>query len=128
VPVQHSIRAPAVGYRISCGKSVVFYVPDVLSIPDSDRAFANVDLYVGDGASLRRPIQRQHDGTRVGHASVATQIEWCAAAGIRRAIFTHCGTGAVTHERKTELAVIALGEGLRIDAHVAIDGLKVSLR
>src|ERR687888_2154341 len=30
--VEHSLRAPAVGYRISAGKASIFYAPDVLSI------------------------------------------------------------------------------------------------
>jgi phosphoribosyl 1,2-cyclic phosphodiesterase len=58
VPVHHSLRAQAVAYRITSGNNVVFYVPDVLDVPARDRALANVVLYVGDAASVRRPIQR----------------------------------------------------------------------
>lgn len=127
VPVQHSIRAPAVGYRCGRDNTVVFYAPDVLDIPRRDLAFANVALYVGDGASIRRPIQRQQSGALVGHASIASQLQWCAGAGIRRAIFTHCGTGIVTHAREAERAVRALGQSRGIQAQVAYDGLTVSL-
>lgn len=127
VPVDHSIRAPAVGYRITRGKLVVFYVPDVLDIPTRDRALHDVSLYVGDGATLRRPIQRRLDGKSAGHASIAMQLDWCADAGLTRAIFTHCGTGIVAHAREAERAVTALGRARDIDARVAYDGLQITL-
>lgn len=127
VPVQHSIRAPAVGYRITRGKTVMFYVPDVLDIPDRDETLAGVSLYVGDGATIRRPIQRSRNGRLVGHASIAAQLEWCANAGLPRAIFTHCGTGIVTGGRGAEHAITALGQTLGIETHVAHDGWQISL-
>jgi phosphoribosyl 1,2-cyclic phosphodiesterase len=126
VPVQHSIRAPAVAFRLGRKEATVFYVPDVLDIPERDRAFANVDLYIGDGATIRRPIQRKGNGSLVGHASIASQLQWCADAGIRRAIFTHCGTGLVTGTRKAEVDIGVLGQHRGIDASVAYDGLTMS--
>ena len=33
-PVQHSLRAPAVGYRVSAGRSIFFYVPDLAAIDE----------------------------------------------------------------------------------------------
>jgi phosphoribosyl 1,2-cyclic phosphodiesterase len=33
-PLEHSLRAPAVGYRMSAGKGSSFYAPDVVSIHD----------------------------------------------------------------------------------------------
>jgi phosphoribosyl 1,2-cyclic phosphodiesterase len=127
VPVDHSIRAPAVGYRISRGKLAVFYVPDVLDIPDRDRVLADLSLYVGDGASLRRPIQRRQNGKFAGHASIAMQIDWCAEAGLTRAIFTHCGTGIVVQAHDAEQVVTALGRARGIDTQVAYDDLQVAL-
>jgi phosphoribosyl 1,2-cyclic phosphodiesterase len=44
--VVHSVRAPAVGYRISAGGVSVFYVPDVLAIPErADTARWRAPLY-----------------------------------------------------------------------------------
>ena len=37
-PVQHSIRAPAVGYRVSGGWSDFFYVPDLAALPEQHAA------------------------------------------------------------------------------------------
>ena len=39
-PVQHSLRAPAVGYRIGQGRSTLFYVPDLAAIEDNTRRCA----------------------------------------------------------------------------------------
>ncbi|MDX1689127.1 MAG: MBL fold metallo-hydrolase, partial [Candidatus Promineifilaceae bacterium] len=49
-PVEHSTRAPAGGYRITAGRVTIFYVPDVVYIPDRAQALAGAKVYVGDGA------------------------------------------------------------------------------
>ena len=51
-PVEHSIRAPAVGYRITAGRHSVFYVPDLVQIRDRSEALRAISLYIGDGASI----------------------------------------------------------------------------
>jgi hypothetical protein len=55
-PVEHSLRAPAVGYRITAGRAAIFYGPDLVSIVDEQEALSSLDLYVGDGAGVRRSI------------------------------------------------------------------------
>jgi len=125
-PVEHSIGTPAVGYRVACGRVTIFYVPDVLAIPDLDEAFAGIALYVGDGATPVRPIVRRRDGVAIGHASVATQIEWCASEGVPRAIFTHCGTAVVRGGRSVEDRVERLGLAHGVAAEVAWDGRRVN--
>ena len=57
-PVKHSLRAPAVGYRIGVDGDAIFYVPDLVSISARTAALGGIRLYVGDGASLVRPIVR----------------------------------------------------------------------
>ena len=52
-PVEHSVRAPAVGYRVSIGSSHFFYVPDVAQLPHS-KVLREIDLYIGDGALQER--------------------------------------------------------------------------
>jgi glyoxylase-like metal-dependent hydrolase (beta-lactamase superfamily II) len=71
-PLEHSIVASASGFRITGGAATIFYAPDVLDIRDRAAALHGVKLYVGDGASVRRPIAQRHDGTLIGHASIAT--------------------------------------------------------
>ncbi len=53
-PVEHSIRAPVVGYRISAGRAIIFYAPDVVYVRDRERALTGAKLYVVDGATVTR--------------------------------------------------------------------------
>jgi phosphoribosyl 1,2-cyclic phosphodiesterase len=127
--VVHSIRAPAVGYRIGAGGARIFFVPDVLAIPRRAEALGGVRLYVGDGASIVRPIVRRRGRRRFGHASIRDQLEWCGAEGVTRAIFTHCGSQIVAGDtRRSHAGVVALARRYGIEARVAHDGLVVRLR
>ena len=127
-PVVHSLIAPAVGLRITAGRARVFYVPDLVSIPDRAAALRDVDIYVGDGASLVRPLVRRRDGTLIGHVAVRTQLGWGAKEGVPRAIITHCGSQIVTADGRAVAArVRAMGEARGVRAEVARDGLEVRL-
>ena len=128
-PVQHSIRAPAVGYRISNRQgSCFFYLPDVADLPNPIGALQGIDLYIGDGASIRRSMVRNSEGIAIGHASVRMQLDWCKEAAVSRAIFTHCGSAIVRAPAKaTESLVQALGAERGIEASIACDGDQVSL-
>jgi hypothetical protein len=53
-PVQHSIRAPAVGYRVSTKGRSFFYLPDVAKLQNVRRVLRGIGLYIGDGATMRR--------------------------------------------------------------------------
>jgi phosphoribosyl 1,2-cyclic phosphodiesterase len=127
-PVEHSVLAPAVGYRITAGSSHIFYVPDVARLPNPVAALRDVDLYVGDGATLDRPLIRRRGSLHIGHATIRTQLEWCAAAGIRDAVFTHCGSGVVRSEPRdiaVALATMAREHGVR--ARFAYDGMRITV-
>jgi hypothetical protein len=129
--VVHSIRAPAVGYRISAGRVKVFYVPDVVSIPARSDAFRGISLYVGDGASITRNMVRRErkTGTLFGHATIDRQLEWCRDEGVPWMIVTHCGSDIVGGD---EAAAIARLEALAARRGVAItvahDGMELVLR
>jgi phosphoribosyl 1,2-cyclic phosphodiesterase len=127
-PVEHSVRAPAVGFRIETPHTAVFYAPDLVAIVDEQEALTDLDLYVGDGAAITRSIVRYRDGRAIGHASIRVQLDWCAAAGVRRAIFTHCGSEIVKGDtRATNTKVAELGAERQIEARVARDGLELEL-
>ncbi len=126
--VTHSLRAPTVGYRITAGAVAIFYVPDVVAIRHRQRALAGISLYIGDGASLVRPIVRQSHGRRIGHTTVRAQLSWCAAAGVRNAIFTHCGSGIVAGDaRRVDREFRRLAREQGVAAAIAHDGLIVTL-
>jgi phosphoribosyl 1,2-cyclic phosphodiesterase len=128
VPVEHSTRAPAVGLHITAGGVIIFYAPDVAAIPHPARTLAGASLYVGDGASMTRPLIRQRAGARIGHASIEVQLAWCRAAKIAHALFTHCGSqivGLGDRAAGTRLAALGREEGVR--AALAYDGLQVEV-
>lgn len=128
-PVEHSLRAPAVGYRISAGTATVFYVPDVAWIPGRAEALAGVQLYVGDGATLDRSLVRRSGDAFFGHAPVRTQLTWCGKEGVPRAIFTHCGSQIVEGDERALGARVRRWAGDRgVEAQVAHDGMEVVLR
>lgn len=121
--VQHSLRAPAVAYRISAKTGSFFYLPDVAKLPNPTAALHGVDIYIGDGATLLRSMVRMKKGALIGHAPIVTQLEWCAKAHVRRAIFTHCGSAIVRgNARRLAATVRDLGRDRGIDACLACDG------
>jgi phosphoribosyl 1,2-cyclic phosphodiesterase len=127
-PVRHSIRAPAVGYRVSAESSSFFYLPDVAEFPNASAALRGIDLYIGDGASMRRSMVRKKNGIAIGHAPIAFQLGWCEKARVRLAIFTHCGSQIVRGKpRQVEDVVRRLGLEHGVEARVAYDGLKLPI-
>lgn len=125
IPVVHSLRSPAVGFRID-GR--LFYVPDVVDIRNKRSVLAGLTLYIGDGARLTRPlVRRTPTGHRFGHTSIQTQIGWCADARVMRAIFTHCGTELVAGGRLADRRVEELGVARGLMAQLASDGLELDV-
>jgi phosphoribosyl 1,2-cyclic phosphodiesterase len=127
--VEHSILAPAVGYRISAGRSCIFYGPDLLFIHNRAAALKDVQIYIGDGATITRSFVRRRGDRLIGHANVRTQLGWCAKEGIPLVIISHCGSEIVTgNESKLakELQQIAADRG--IEAFLAYDGMKLELK
>jgi len=122
-PVHHSIRAPAVGYRVSLETIRFFYLPDVAAFPRGSNALSEIILYIGDGATVQRTMVRRQRGTRIGHAAISVQLGWCETAGISHAIFTHCGSEIVRGDaRHFNPLVRRLGHKHGIDARLAHDG------
>lgn len=128
-PVEHSLRAPAVAYRISAGRVRVLYAPDVVAIEDQAEALSGLDVYIGDGAAVTRPIVRRRNGGLVGHASIRSQLAWCGAARVPQAVFTHCGSEIVGGDGRTLAAKVrALGREQGVRAEIAHDGMQILVR
>ncbi|HEX9080903.1 MAG TPA: MBL fold metallo-hydrolase, partial [Holophagaceae bacterium] len=128
-PVVHSVRAPAVGYRITAGRAALFYVPDVVHIPDRSLALGGVDLYIGDGATLTRAMVRKTpEGALFGHTPARTQLTWCQKEGVMRAIITHCGSEIVRDEERAATKLAAFAKERGVQAELAHDGMEVALR
>lgn len=124
--VEHSLRCPAVGYRISAGGCEMFYSPDVAYIPEHVEALAGSRVYIGDGATMARSMVRRRGDKIFGHAPVRTQLTWCQKANVPRAIFTHCGSEIVTGDPQI------IGDRLNtwasersVTAEIAFDGMQI---
>jgi phosphoribosyl 1,2-cyclic phosphodiesterase len=126
--VQHSLRAPAVGYRVRKGRSAFFYVPDLAAIDTPHEALHKIGLYIGDGATIVRSMVRVRGDVLIGHAPIIMQLARCSAEGVPRAIFTHCGSGIVKGDtRRIAARINSLGEAHGVAASVAYDGLALKL-
>ncbi|HEX9895109.1 MAG TPA: MBL fold metallo-hydrolase [Gemmatimonadales bacterium] len=127
--VEHSVRAPAVGYRITAGSVVIFYAPDLVYIREPAMALRNAKLYIGDGATLTRPLIRRRGKHLIGHTPVRTQLSWCQRAGVPRMIITHCGTQIVERDgSQLRSEIRRMGQERGVQAEIAFDGLEVQLR
>lgn len=126
-PVVHSIRAPAVGYRIHASRVGIFYVPDVAWIPDREAAFRRIRVYVGDGATITRNMIRRHreTGELFGHATIRQQLGWCAEEGVPRMVVTHCGSDIVgTDEQDAVARIRNLARECGVAVEIASDGME----
>jgi Beta-lactamase superfamily domain len=95
--VEHSLLAPAVGYRVSAGRASFFYAPDVVFIHERAAALREVQLYIGDGATVSRSF--------VSAASVSSVTRQCApsSAGARK---------SACHERSLRIAAPRLSPAM----------------
>ncbi len=128
-PVIHSLLAPAAGFRISAGKTTIFYVPDVLWIPDLQDAFKNIAFYVGDGATIQRCMVRKDKktGKLFGHATIRQQLTWCRKQHVAKMIVTHCGSDIVKGKKKAILKIEKLAKLRGVQVDIAYDGLKLKI-
>jgi len=127
-PVEHSILAPAVGYRVSAGRARIFYAPDLVYIHDRGPALKDIQIYIGDGATLTRSFIRRRGKTLIGHAPIRTQLTWCEKEGVPRAIITHCGSEIVNgDERRLSAKLRAMADERGVEARIAYDGMELTL-
>jgi phosphoribosyl 1,2-cyclic phosphodiesterase len=127
-PVEHSILAPAVGYRVRAGRARIFYAPDLIFIHERSAALEDVQIYIGDGATVTRTFIRRRGKALIGHSPVRTQLTWCEKEGVPRAIITHCGSEIVNgDERKISANLRAIAAERGLDVRIAYDAMKVTL-
>jgi phosphoribosyl 1,2-cyclic phosphodiesterase len=127
-PVEHSILAPAVGYRVSAGRARIFYAPDLIFIHDRAAALQAVQIYIGDGATVTRSFIRKRGKALIGHSPVRTQLTWCEKEGVPEAIITHCGSEIVTgDERQISAKLRAIAAERHVGVRIAYDGMKVTV-
>lgn len=124
----HSLLVPAVGYRITAGKVTIYYSGDLISINERHAALKDVQLYIGDGATIVHPMVRRKDSKLFGHTTIRAQLGWCQKEGVPRAIITHCGTQIVADKSgKAEAKIKQLAKERNVQVAIAYDGMCVIL-
>jgi len=104
-------------------------LPDVAELPKASEMLRRIDIYIGDGATVRRSMVRRKGGESVGHAPIVHQLDWCAKAHVGRVVFTHCGSPIVrATSRAMDALVGQLSREYGLDVRIARDGDNLSLR
>ncbi len=96
--VVHSIRAPAVGWKITVAGQTIVYNSDLIDIVEKDSVLTGVGYYIGDGAAVTANLVRRQGDSLFGHTRMITQIHWCEKYGIPHIIFTHLGRETLREE------------------------------
>jgi phosphoribosyl 1,2-cyclic phosphodiesterase len=127
--LEHSLIAPAVGYRVTDGTFTFFYVPDLVAIHNRSKALKGVALYIGDGATLNRTLLiRRRDKHLIGHAPFSRQLAWCQEEQIPHAIITHCGSEIIKADpRLLQKKIQDLAATYHLTVTLAYDGMVIPL-
>lgn len=127
--VEHSVQAPAVGFRLSDGRATVFYCPDLARICRRHAALTGIAAYLGDGAAITRGILKKRNGVLIGHASIRAQLAWRRREGVERDIFTHCGAAIVGMDAlATRARENQLSREFGLHVTIACDGMRFRAR
>jgi len=125
--VLHSLRCPAVAYRIK-GDRTIIYAPDILDFKEDKSAVLDVvDLLIADGSSLNINMVRRREDKIFGHTRIKTIIGWCRKYGLKKLIITHCGKQLVTmDESELKKKIEEYSEG-KVDVKVAYDNYIIDI-
>lgn len=128
-PLIHSLKCPAVGYKIQAGKIKIFFSPDVVYIEDIEKAFKDILFYIGDGATIYRNMVRRSKLTRelFGHASIKTQLAWCKKQKVKKMIITHLGTDIVKNEKKAMKIIEEIANEKDVLIKIAYDKMEINI-
>jgi len=125
--VIHSIRAPAIGFRVTAGRATIVYNADLVAIERKEAVLTGVDAYIGDGSTLTRPLVRRKGDLLFGHTTIRAQLNWCKQFGIPRAFIVHCGKQLVEMDpADVQRKVDELAEG-KLESTVAYDGMETDV-
>ena len=117
VEVEHAKSGDpaALGFKINMADNTIWHSSDIFQIPNQKEVLKDVDIFIGDGASLSKGILQNH-------TSIAEQIKWAQEAEIPRIYFTQIGNVGKTHQELND----ALHE-LAPNAEALYDGAEISL-
>jgi ribonuclease BN (tRNA processing enzyme) len=120
-PVVHSVRCPCIAVRLEVSGRTLAYSGDIVAFERPEEALDGVEIYVGDGSTLKSNLVRRHpSGALIGHTTVRAQLGWLAKSGVPRAVFSHFGKGPI------EMGEEALEEAIGVLASERAPGCRVS--
>jgi len=127
--VIHSINSPCVGYKIQAGRKKIFYAPDIVWIRGMKTALKDTILFIGDGATICRPMIRKSKKTKeiFGHTTIKQQLTWCKKYNIPKMIVTHCGSNIVKNEKKAKKAIEELAKKRNVKVKIAHDNMQITI-
>jgi ribonuclease BN (tRNA processing enzyme) len=97
--VIHSIRCPAVGFKIQLpDNKILVYNPDLVDIITKEYVLPGTDYYIGDGSTVNTNLVRREGENFYGHTRISTQVNWCNKFKIQNIIFTHIGKNTLRKE------------------------------
>ncbi len=114
--VIHSIKCPAIGFRINN----IIYNPDLIDIINKNKILKNINYYIGDGSCFKANLIRKKNNKLFGHARIITQINWCKKFNIKNIIFTHFGKEIIENEQKIKQKIPK--------AIFAYDNMKINIK
>lgn len=125
--VIHSLRCPAVGYRIKGDRTIV-YAPDILDFEeDKGMVLKSTDVLIADGSSLNINMTRYREGKLFGHTRIKTIIGWCKKYDISRLIVTHCGKQMVTMDKEELVKKLQEYAEGKVNITTAYDGYRTEI-
>ena len=116
--VIHSIRCPAVGWKLMVAGKTLVYNSDLVDIVEKDAMLAGVDCYIGDGSAIKANLVRRQGDVLFGHTRIITQVHWCEKHGIKHMIFNHLGKETLREEENFKAehpGVIFAYDGLEME-------------
>ncbi len=125
--VIHSLRCPAVGYKIR-GDRTIIYAPDILDFKkDKGIVFKDIVMLIADGSSLNINMVRRREEKLFGHTRIKTVIGWCKKYDISHLIITHCGKQIVEMDKEELTRKLQEYSEGKVDIAVAFDGYRVEI-
>lgn len=116
--VIHSIRCPAVGWKLTFEGKTLVYNSDLVDIEEKEAVLNRVDYYVGDGSAVKANLVRRRGDVLFGHTRIITQIHWCEKFGIKHILFTHLGKETLREEenlKNEHPEIVTASDGLEIE-------------
>jgi ribonuclease BN (tRNA processing enzyme) len=116
--VIHSIRCPAVGWKLRFEGKCLVYNSDLVDVVEKDIVLEGADYYVGDGSAVKANLVHRRGDVLFGHTRIITQVHWCQKYSIKHVLFTHLGRETLHQEPqfKAEYPGVSLAyDGLELE-------------